>query len=649
MTEKQNIFLKYDGSPMDLGGLYSGQSCFLVCNGKSFQNVDKRLLKNPGVLTMTMNNGGHDFRSNLWTGQDSPTRWMRSIWEDPTIQKFTLFSHRDKPYFADENNTEVRLVKDCPNVIFHRRHSKFEAENWLAEDKICWGIPQKTGGSRSTMLAALHILWFLGFKKVYLLGVDFEMSEDNKYWFDEERSQGAINNNNNLFRNVTGYLEQLKPYFDRVGFEVYNCNPDSKLKVFPYVSFDDAISAYDIGLTESTNGMYGGRIKQALKKIEQAKKTGGLIPIANEFTVKRTEFCKQCSNHTWLPDSKYTRHRQKLPKREAGHNRVLWCQISKERIDRIINCPENKKDFPIGRPPAPILPPLTEDKIIADYQRAAKGIIKAGKQVVTLDEYLKKRNICINCNGGYHCPHYCCGIQAQLALPEWQCRDGKHSEDYKNKSVVIIRATDSSAALSIRAYCTQHLQTAAACVKVITVTANSGDRSIERMYTQLLESAEQATEDYVYVCEHDCLYHPSRFNFMPAADDIFYYSPAVYQLTAYGFRFRKSKLLSTLICNRKMLILSLQQRLEAMAGGWKYKYIELGRHDPPNQTHTKINTYDCVLSVDIMHGNNWRTEPKRHYKYVEEIPYWGNYKDLWQKMGIDNTDTLILKNKIEGD
>ena len=37
-------------------------------------------------------------------------------------------------------------------------------------------------------------------------------------------------------------FEALKPYFDRVGFQVYNCNPDSHFQVFPYFKYEDAVA-----------------------------------------------------------------------------------------------------------------------------------------------------------------------------------------------------------------------------------------------------------------------------------------------------------------------------------------------------------------------------------------------------------------------
>jgi hypothetical protein len=56
------------------------------------------------------------------------------------------------------------------------------------------------------------------------------------------------------------YLPALKPIFEADGFQVFNCNPGSELKVFPFVSFEDAIKEATSKLgdvdTERSWGMY---------------------------------------------------------------------------------------------------------------------------------------------------------------------------------------------------------------------------------------------------------------------------------------------------------------------------------------------------------------------------------------------------------
>ncbi|HOK96641.1 MAG TPA: hypothetical protein PK052_06880 [Anaerohalosphaeraceae bacterium] len=257
----KKIFTRADGSMVDLIDLFRGQSAFLCCGGPSFAAVDKSQLALPGILTMAVNNTAHLFRPNLWTAQDPPYRFMWTIWEDPRIMKFTLWDYRrDRYWLPRENRFSDRTLEQCPNLFFHKRKSDLVAASWLDEDRIVWGTPKVlqdgSNGARSVFLAALHILYFLGFHKVYLLGVDFHMDEKNGYWFDEYRSPAAIRNNQRVYEQTAEHCKALRPYLEKAGFNVFNCNPDSRLKVFDYYPFKKAIAENTIDLSDSTRGMY---------------------------------------------------------------------------------------------------------------------------------------------------------------------------------------------------------------------------------------------------------------------------------------------------------------------------------------------------------------------------------------------------------
>jgi hypothetical protein len=49
-------------------------------------------------------------------------------------------------------------------------------------------------------------------------------------------------------------------------------------------------------------------------------------------------------------------------------------------------------------------------------------------------------------------------------------------------------------------------------------------RSYPTMVKQILTALEVSTAEYVFFCEHDVLYHPSHFDFIPSRDDIYYYN-----------------------------------------------------------------------------------------------------------------------------
>ena len=270
------MFLNREGCELDyaITGQYRGASIFFICNGPSFVKLNHDMLRKPGVMTFGINNGPKTFRPNFWTSVDDPSRFLKSIWLDPKITKFIPHNHFERPIFDNQKWEPSRTkVGECPNVIGYRRNEKFQAERFLKEHTLNWGCHKDHGGGRSVMLPALRIMYILGFRKVYLLGCDMNMTENYAYHFDEQRSKGAVNCNMGTYKRLENvYLPQLKPIFEQAGFQVFNCNPDSNLKVFPFMSFEEAIdnTTRDLGdvPNERVWGMYS-KPEEKMKWIQE--------------------------------------------------------------------------------------------------------------------------------------------------------------------------------------------------------------------------------------------------------------------------------------------------------------------------------------------------------------------------------------------
>ena len=260
--QRAPMFFSREAMNIELIGHYRGASAFLICNGPSFASLNHNLLRQPGIITYGMNNGPASFRPDFWTCVDTPARFLKSIWLDPKITKLVPMAHFEKNIFDNEEWKMQNIkVGDCPNVIGFRRNEKFMANRFLFEDCMNWGNHKDYGGCRTVILPCLHILFLLGFRKVYLLGCDLTMSTEYAYHFDEQRDRGAVSCNTATYRKmITEYFPQLKPFFDAEGFEIYNCNPNSALTVFPHVTFENAIAEATGKLGDTVNertwGMY---------------------------------------------------------------------------------------------------------------------------------------------------------------------------------------------------------------------------------------------------------------------------------------------------------------------------------------------------------------------------------------------------------
>jgi hypothetical protein len=239
-------------SSLDLRGLFAGQPAFLVCGGPSLLTHDLTCLQQPGILTMGVNNAATVVRPRLWTSVDDPGNFTDAIWRDPGIWKFIPADHFEKRLIirnaAGNLEPSALQVKEMPAVFGYRRNEQFHAETWLAEKTFNWGNHGKrtdalgNRGSRSVMYVALKLLYYLGVRKVFLVGCDFRMAPaQQNYAFSQERSPSSIRGNNKSYAVLNSRLQALLPYFESVGFEIRNCTPNSGLTVFPYQEYQAAI------------------------------------------------------------------------------------------------------------------------------------------------------------------------------------------------------------------------------------------------------------------------------------------------------------------------------------------------------------------------------------------------------------------------
>lgn len=252
-------------------GAGGGGSAFLVLSGPSLAGLDLTQLNRRGIVTMAVNNAWAVHRPTLWTCVDDPGRFIDTGWKDPGILKFVPVSHWDKRLRVQNSNGSMRAsafrVRQMPSVLFYRRSDHFDHSRFLKADTINWGQDGEhtdslgIKGKRSVMLAGLHLLHYLGFRTVYLVGADFTMAPDRKYAFAEHRSKDAIRHNNVLYESLQKRFEALKPHFEQHRLRVLNCAPDPEacaLKAFEFVAFDKAVvdAGAECSKPVSTEGWY---------------------------------------------------------------------------------------------------------------------------------------------------------------------------------------------------------------------------------------------------------------------------------------------------------------------------------------------------------------------------------------------------------
>lgn len=269
-----------DGHNVFLGDLFRGRPAILVCAGPSLTSHDLTLLDRRGVLTMAVNNAATVVRPRMWCSVDDPGNFADAIWQDAGILKFVPLCHMEKPFTVRDERGELvaaaERVGDMPAVFGFRRNEAFVADQWLYEDTFNWGNHgNRTDaygykGGRSVMYVALRLLFYLGVRRVYLIGCDFRMEFGKQnYAFEQDRSASSVRGNNSAYDVFNARMFYLKPHFEQAGFQVFNCTPNSGLTVFPSASYEEAIGSADtlVPARIVTAGMYDRQAREAQQRV----------------------------------------------------------------------------------------------------------------------------------------------------------------------------------------------------------------------------------------------------------------------------------------------------------------------------------------------------------------------------------------------
>lgn len=244
-----------------LMGMLVGRPTFLIGGGPSAKAYPLNdVLTSRGVFSLGVNNVCGWVHTSAFVCSDPPEKFHHGIWLDPTVMKFI-----PKPKFCDRDRGKLRAkigdtfqpltyrglpvhTIDCPNTWgFYREVEWDYGDSFFTREAATWGNnkkgAEKTGKPNilNTLLLAIRLLYHLGSRRIYLVGVDFNMS-DAGYSFDQGRTQKAVGNNNNQYITVNGGLCEMveNGVFKKFGLEMYNCNANSSLRAFPHVPFDVA-------------------------------------------------------------------------------------------------------------------------------------------------------------------------------------------------------------------------------------------------------------------------------------------------------------------------------------------------------------------------------------------------------------------------
>lgn len=161
-----------------------------------------------------------------------------------------------------------------------------------------------------------------------------------------------------------------------------------------------------------------------------------------------------------------------------------------------------------------------------------------------------------------------------------------------------------------------------------------GTRGAEMMHRQILMGLLMSSEEFVFLCESDVLYHPSHFDFAPARKDTFYYNTNVWKVRAsdgHAVWTDDLQQVSGICVWRQLAIEFFRRRIEEI----EEKGFD-GHFEPGEKLGEKSENYQSkVPNICIRHGktltkSKWSPDEFRNPKYAKgwkeakKVPGWGN-------------------------
>lgn len=230
--------------------LHQGEQCFIIGNGPSLKMDDLDILYQHNMCSMGVNGIFHAFSKTKWR----PTYYLATDAVIYVGRKKELMELGAQTMFLGEPVDKDDAVQSSfdelvskPNVYsFHWQRIPGVSKDFSCGCYVCGTVIE----------ACLQLAIYMGFKEIYLMGMDFDYQSSlhvNSY-FDEHYldiyKRDAVdskfipkNINEFDYENVAYNLLLIRRFSESKGIRIYNATRGGKLEIFERVDFDTLLRA----------------------------------------------------------------------------------------------------------------------------------------------------------------------------------------------------------------------------------------------------------------------------------------------------------------------------------------------------------------------------------------------------------------------
>lgn len=207
--------------------IHNGERCFIIATGPSLAHTDFSALKHEytfGVNALCMKFKEMGWKTNYFALSDyNAYKKMSPILTEEKMNFFCTWFTKDNPYCV----FVPTFIHNCYMVDYNKKIYTKDIESGI-------------GDGNTVVLQAIQIAAYMGFKDIYLLGVDcnYDLKEGELYFVDHgiriPLQQGAG-------PRMIADFSVINRFAKEWGVNIYNASNGGMLEVFPRVNLKDII------------------------------------------------------------------------------------------------------------------------------------------------------------------------------------------------------------------------------------------------------------------------------------------------------------------------------------------------------------------------------------------------------------------------
>lgn len=208
--------------------IHNGKRCFIIATGPSLTKTDLNALRNEytfGVNALCLKFDDLGWKTNYFVLSDyNAFKKLSPILTNNRTRFFSTWDARDNPY-CDFVPT---FIHNCYMLDYAKKEFTKEIESGI-------------GDGNTVVLQAIQIAAYMGFKEIYLLGVDCNYDlKDGELYFVDHGIRIALQQGAGL-RMIADFTI-INRYAKKWGVEIYNATNGGMLEVFPRVNLQNILA-----------------------------------------------------------------------------------------------------------------------------------------------------------------------------------------------------------------------------------------------------------------------------------------------------------------------------------------------------------------------------------------------------------------------